>query len=823
MVMSNLSCGNQRIFISEDSPKLVVMQRTIIVANFLPLYSVKDQETGEFCFRWDESSLLLQMKDGFPAETEVIYVGNLNVTIDDEKEQETVYQKLYKEFRCVPTFLHHNLFDKFYFTFCKQKLWPLLHCSLNSCEHYDREPFNAYVSANMQFCEKVVGLIDSDSDCVLVQDYHLMLLPSFLRKRVCRIKLGFFLHSPFPPLEIFQTLPASEGILRGLLHSDLIGFQTFDYMRNFLSCCSGILGLHHEVKHGHIAVEHYGRKVTIRSLPVGVHLGWLESILNLPATITKVQEIEKEYKGMTLFVGVDDMDMFKGIILKLLAMEQMLQMYRYYRGKIVIVQIINPPRRKEQDVMETTSEVAFIAKRINEEFGGPGYTPVVLIDHFIPCSEKLAFYVAADCCIVTAIRDGMNLIPYEYIVCRQGSELMDRERCISSHSSMLILSEFIGCSQTLSRALCVNPYSTQSVVDALCEAMNLSEDKRKFHHKIHYNYIATHDLAYWTSRFVNDLEKACEGRRDGVYCNHGIGLGFKVVAYPPDLTELSFKHISLPYKAAKNRVIFLDYDGMIMSESCVYESPSAKTIAILDNLCRDSRNTVCILSKKGRNLLDAWLSSCVSLSAAAEHGYFIRWSKASARESTSLVSQDYEWRNFAELVMEFYNQTTNGSYIESNESSLAWHYKHADPEFGSSQAKALLDHLCYLLKDDPVIVDSAQDIVEVKPQGITKGLAAKKLIKKLIQSGKPPEFILCIAGDQSDELFERINKAAEGNAFPKSPQIFTCTSYRKPTNAKYYVTNVDKDDLELKLKGVREKPCSKELLEIFSGQEVGIF
>jgi len=257
-----------------------------------------------------------------------VYVGSLKVQVDPS-EQDQVAQKLLREYRCIPTFLPSDLQQQFYHGFCKQQLWPLFHYMLPICldkgELFDRNLFQAYVRANKLFADKVMEAINTDDDYVWVHDYHLMLLPTFLRKRLHRIKLGFFLHSPFPSSEIYRTLPVRDEILKSLLNADLIGFQTFDYARHFLSCCSRLLGLHYESKRGYIGIEYFGRTVSLKILSVGVHVGRLESVLKLPATVSKVQEIEQRYKGKMLMLGVDDMDIFKGISLKLLGLELLLE------------------------------------------------------------------------------------------------------------------------------------------------------------------------------------------------------------------------------------------------------------------------------------------------------------------------------------------------------------------------------------------------------------------------------------------------------------------------------------------------------------------
>lgn len=209
-----------------------------------------------------------------------------------------------------------------------------------------------------------------------------------------------------------------DEILRALLNSDLIGFHTFDYARHFLSCCSRMLGLSYQSKRGYIGLEYYGRTVSIKILPVGIHINQLQSVLDLPETESKVAELRDQFKGQTVMLGVDDMDIFKGISLKLLAMEQLLSQHHGTRGKVVLVQIANPARGRGRDVQEVQSETYATVRRINDTFGREGYKPVVLIDSPLQFYERLAYYVIAECCLVTAVRDGMNLIPYEYVICR---------------------------------------------------------------------------------------------------------------------------------------------------------------------------------------------------------------------------------------------------------------------------------------------------------------------------------------------------------------------------------------------------------------------
>ncbi|KAE8710203.1 putative alpha,alpha-trehalose-phosphate synthase 9 [Hibiscus syriacus] len=615
-------------------------ERKIIVANMLPLNVKRDSVTSKWCFSLDDGSLLLHLKDGFSPENEVVYVGSLKADID-ASEQEEVSQKLLEDFNCVPTFLPHDLQKKFYLGFCKQHLWPFFHYMLPMCpDHGDRfegSQWQAYVSANKIFADKVMEVINPDEDYVWIHDYHLMVLPTFLRKRFHRIKLG------------------------------------------------RMLGIDYESKRGHIGLDYFDRTAFIKNLPVGVHM--------------------------------DDMDIFKGISLKLLAVEQLLQQRPDLQDKIVLVQIVNPARGSGKDVQEAKKETYLTAKRINNLYGSPNYQPVVLIDRPVPRNEKSAFYALAECCIVNAVRDGMNLVPYKYIVCRQGTPPIDEALGIKTDSprtSMLVVSEFIVCSPSLSGAIRVNPWE----IDAVSEALNTSITIPKT----------------WIEHAKIILVSAA-GALVGALVSQSC-LYLQVLG--GCLLITFFQHINEQIE------VFLDYDGTV--------------------------NTVFIVSGRGRTSLANWLAPCEMLGIAAEHGYFTRF-----RMETSPLGADLEWKKVAEPVMSLYREATDGSRIEIKESALVWHHQDADPDFGSCQAKELLD-LENVLANEPAVVSRSQHIVEVKPQGVSKGLVAEK-VSKMVNGGKGPNFVMCVGDDKSDEdMFQSILTSVSKPSLPVAPEIFAFLS-----------------------------------------------
>jgi trehalose 6-phosphate synthase/phosphatase len=482
------------------------------------------------------------------------------------------------------------------------------------------------VLANKHFYDKVVEVINPEDDYVWIHDYHLMALSTFLRRCFNRLRIGFFLHSPFPSSEIYRTLPVREDVLRSLLNCDLIGFHTFDYARHFLSCCARMLGLEHRSKRGYIGVEYFGRTVGIKIMPMGIHMGQLQSVLRLPERERIVADLRQQFEGKLVLLGVDDTDIFKGINLKLLAFEDMLRMYPKWQGKAVLVQIANPPRGKGKKLEDIRTEFRETYERINREFSQTGYSPVVLIDRNVPSVERLAYYTVAECVVVTAVRDGMNLTPYEYSVCREGIPGSDSEPEVSGpKKSVLVVSEFIGCSPSLSAAIRVNPWNVEGTAEKLNEALLKSEQEKQLAHRKHYNYVSTHDVVYWSRSFVQDLERACKDHLKKTCWSVGLGFGFRVVALDQHFTKLNVNTILMSYERARSRAIFLDYDGTLVPQASIDKGPGDEIVRIINTLCSDSSNIVFIVSGRSRDSLVSLLASCSNLGLAAEHGYFLRY------------------------------------------------------------------------------------------------------------------------------------------------------------------------------------------------------
>jgi len=765
--------------------------RLVFVSNHLPVVMSRDSIQG-WVFEWDEDALIAQAREGLPDDMDAVYVGCLSSEVD-VAEQEEVSQQLQRQFNCYPVFLGSELKENYYKKFCKQQLWPMMHylIPLNplSLGRFDPALWSSYVRANMAFVNRLVEVLSSlDDDFVWIHDYHLLVLPSLLRKRFHRIKCGFFLHSPFPSSEIFRTFPRREEVLRSLLNADLIGFHTFDYARHFLSCCSRMLGLEHKTSRGSIIIEYYGRDVGIKIMPTGVKPERLLAACSWPDTKWRIGELQAEYRGKMVLIGVDDMDVFKGIELKLAAFQEVLVHHPEWRGKLVLIQVTSAPRAPGKDVEDLHAYALSLVDAINSRFGEPGYQPVVWLERPVPLYEKIALYSIADVAVVTATRDGMNLMPYEYIVCRNAHQSND------SVTSMLVVSEFVGCSPSLSGAIRVNPWSIEAVRDAIYASIRLPTGERMLRHEKHWKYVSSHTVKFWAKSYVADLQRFTQNHRKMQCFDLGFALDtFRMVALTSDFRKLPVEIVLKAYRAAEKRIFLLDHDGTLVPQSSISTKPDERILEILSGLTRDTRNFVYIISGRARSELAEWFAGVPRLGIAAEHGFYLSLvdDGVDGSSTKNWIVQDpdaqFGWKDIAMPILELYTESTDGSHIEAKESSLVWHYGDADPDFGSWQAKELLDHLEGVLFNEPVDVVQGQAIVEVKPQGISKGRAAERIF-----GSNQSDFILCVGNDKSDEdMFSAMPSSLEAvlASETKTTTNFACTVGQKPSKAPYYVND----------------------------------
>jgi trehalose 6-phosphate synthase len=356
---------------------------------------------------------------------------------------------------------------------------------------WDEASWNAYKKVNNLFADRIAKDVQ-DGDLIWVHDYHLMLLPEMLRQRLRdrkNIKIGFFLHTPFPSSEIYRILPVRENLLAGLLHCDLIGFHTNDYAQHFLDSCARIL----EVSKSSNGIVHKGKFITVGVFPIGIDPEKFVDGLKKKEVQERVEALSRKFEGVKMIVGVDRLDYIKGVPQKLEAIEAFLTQHPEWVGKLVLVQVAVPSRGDVEEYQNLRAVVNELVGRINGQFGTIEFMPIHFLHQSLNFDELCALYAVSDACLVSSTRDGMNLVAYEYIASQR-----DRH-------GALILSEFTGAAQSLKGSLLVNPWDHDDMAKAIHTAVTMPQEKRDANYQKLEKYVFKYTSARWGESFVKEL------------------------------------------------------------------------------------------------------------------------------------------------------------------------------------------------------------------------------------------------------------------------------------------------------------------------------
>jgi trehalose 6-phosphate synthase len=468
--------------------------RLLLISNRLPI-TIKRSDDGEYSFSMSSGGLVTGLS-GLSKTTSFQWYGWPGLEVP-EAEAGPMREQLKEKHNAIPVFVDDELADRHYNGFANSILWPLFHYHPGEIT-FDESAWAAYREVNRLFAQTVVKDVQ-DGDLVWVHDYHLMLLPQMLREEIGsskkNVKIGFFLHTPFPSSEIYRILPVREQLLLGVLDCDLIGFHTYDYARHFLSSCSRILSTTTTPN----GVDWNGRFVTVGAFPIGIDPDKFVEGLKKENVQNRIAALKRKFEGVKLIVGVDRLDYIKGVPQKLHALEVFLTEHPEWIGKIVLVQVAVPSRQDVEEYQNLRAVVNELVGRINGKFGTIEFMPIHFLHQSVTFDELTALYAVSDVCLVSSTRDGMNLVSYEYIATQ-------RER-----HGVMILSEFTGAAQSLNGSLIVNPWNTEELANAIHDAVTMSSDQRATNFRKLERYVFKYTSAWWGQSFVTELTRLTAG------------------------------------------------------------------------------------------------------------------------------------------------------------------------------------------------------------------------------------------------------------------------------------------------------------------------
>jgi trehalose 6-phosphate synthase len=385
----------------------------------------------------------------------------------------------------------------YYEGFSNATLWPLYH-DVVATPIFDRGWWDTYVKVNHRFAD-ATAKIAAPGATVWIQDYQLQLVPALLREQRPDLRIGFFLHIPFPPVELFMQLPWRGEIVRGLLGADLVGFHRPGGAQNFLWLARQLVGLEPSraavgirTRPGVIQVG--DRTVRVGAFPISIDASGLDALARRRDTQSRARQIREDLGNpKKILLGVDRLDYTKGIDVRLSALHELLQEGRIDPAEVAMVQLATPSRERIEQYQRMRSDIEQVVSRINGEFGRVGHPVVHYLHQSVDRKELVAFFSAADVMVVTPVRDGMNLVCKEYVACRH------------DFGGTLVLSEFAGAAAELTSAFLVNPHDLDGVKNALHAALTIDPAEGRRRMRALRRQVLTHDVERWARSFLEAL------------------------------------------------------------------------------------------------------------------------------------------------------------------------------------------------------------------------------------------------------------------------------------------------------------------------------
>lgn len=692
------------------------MSRLLIVSNRLPVNI--SEENDEIIVKPSVGGLATGLKS-YHKSKDSIWVGFPGICTNDSKKKQQIKRVLVKE-HCSPVFISQEMYDAYYYGFSNRTIWPLFHYFTEYTE-YDDSFWQAYVDVNKKFCDAVLKLAKS-GDTIWVHDYQLMLLPQMLRAKRSDLQIGFFLHIPFPSFEVFRVLPWREKLIEGLLGADLVGFHTYDYARYFLSSVRRLLG--HEQNFNRVSVG--ARSVYANVFPMGIDYDSYHGRA-LEMQSKPVQDRSKEHQDLDRFLlaapdrklilSIDRLDYTKGIPSRLHAYEYFLKHHPEYREKVSLLMLAVPSRSEVAQYQALRSEVDELVGRINGQFRTLNWAPVIYFYRSLPFDNLIELYCSADIALLTPLRDGMNLVAKEFVATQ------------IHHRSVLILSEMAGAAKELGEALIVNPNNIAQVSNAICEALEMSQEKQAQSMLSMQERLKRYTVHRWAEDFLSSLQSYCE--------RHESFISKRISAVTEEQIRESFS-------AATSRIFFLDYDGTLVGfkKKPIDAAPDAELAVLLESIAALPDTELVIISGRDKESLDSWFGD-KHFTIFAEHG---AWKRLPGEPWQSRVDSSQEWKLSIRSIIEAFVDRTPGSMIEEKTYSLVWHYRNVDTDLGLLRAMELKENIAGLIMNNKLEILDGNKVLEVKVAGVNKGVAS---LEHLIR--KNAEFIFAIGDDWTDE------------------------------------------------------------------------
>lgn len=455
--------------------------KLIVVSNRLPL-KAKKEENG-YAYTKTSGGLVTGLSGAQDA-LNFTWMGTLEGV--EPADQERVKKECIEKYNYHPLFIEDGLYDMYYNNMCNGLLWPILH-SFSDLTSFSTEDYIAYKKVNTYFSEEIAKILQP-GDSVWVHDYHLMLAPAIIRKLAGdSVRIGYFLHIPFPSYSILKGLPILSPLISGILGSDLVAFHTFEYLANFKNSCE-ILPV--QRADSLLSVQIDSRTVKLEAFPIGIDPFSFQTESLKQATIERGRELKKKFNNKKILLGIDRVDYIKGIPHRIKAFSKLIEDHPELAGEVVFCQVGVPSRTDVQAYAVLADVLCKLSGSLNSS-GCIEDTSVYFINESISFSELCALYSISDVCAISSLRDGMNLVALEFIA------------CIGSGS--LVMSGYAGAAGLLTRSVYANPWDIKELSEAYRTALMMEENDRISRKTEMQKIVGKFTAEHWADRFITAL------------------------------------------------------------------------------------------------------------------------------------------------------------------------------------------------------------------------------------------------------------------------------------------------------------------------------
>ena len=689
-----------------------MMRRLFIVSNRLPVTiteGIPRPAAGGLVTAME--SYLAEKYPGQGEFNEVYWAGVAGCNVSDWRAaQEKIPPS---RFEYIPVFPEASEYDDYYAGFSNSLLWPLFHY-FPSYAGYNKQHFETYLSVNQKFADTLSRQLRS-GDTVWIHDYHLLPLSAMLRKAVPGLRIGFFLHIPFPSFEIFRLMPRrwQQEMLNGLLGADLIGFHTIDYASHFLKTLKMNFGIDSERN----TILHDNRLIKVDVFPISINFRKFHDSYEDEKVISLRGSIRKQVGDKKIIFSVDRLDYTKGVGNRLRAYEHFLRTNPDYHGKVVFILVIVPSRDTIPAYIERKREIDEIISQINSSLGSLEWMPVIYNYNTLDFENMVAFYGSCDLALITPLRDGMNLVSKEFVASRK-----DRR-------GVLVLSEMAGSARELTHALTINPNDIEEIADCIKEGLEMPPETQEVCMEHMQKRVCNYDVRAWAEEFLKELENIKKRQQS-----------FQIRF----IDEYEKGKLFDAYRNARGRLFLLDYDGTLVSFRADPNAavPDRRLLELLENLGSQEGNEVFLISGRSSSWLEKHFGH-LPIGLVAEHGDRYKFRDEKWRLEVPMYT---EWKEKVHNIMDMYVRRCANTFKEEKEFSMVWHYRNANQEEASLRAHELVGDLNDYIHNRHLQVLLGNKIVEVRHSGVNKGSFVRKLVQK-----RSRDFIFAAGDDRTDE------------------------------------------------------------------------